>query len=62
MAAGGCNVDADCAATTWCNETTHKCMPQVVNGMPVPNDPAHMAPEPILDGTCTAGGGARLPA
>ena len=26
---GGCNVDADCTAGNWCNETTHACTPQL---------------------------------
>ncbi len=54
--AGGCNVDADCAAADWCDESTHVCTLKVANGGAVPNDPAHM--NPTLNGTCTAAAGA----
>ncbi len=52
---GGCNVDADCAAGTWCNEMAHMCAPQVANGKPVPSDSAHT--NPTLNGMCTAAAG-----
>ena len=56
--AGSCNVDSDCATGNWCNETAHVCTPQLANGVTVPTDGAHMAPEPILNGTCTTAAGA----
>jgi hypothetical protein len=56
--AGGCNVDADCTTGNWCNETTHMCTPQLANGQPVPTDPGHTAPQPILNGTCNPAAGA----
>ena len=49
--AGGCNVDADCSASNWCNEAAHVCTPKVANGSPLPTDPAHT--NPALNGTCT---------
>jgi hypothetical protein len=49
---GGCNVDADCTGGNWCNETTHTCTAKLANGVTLPNDPAHMAPEPTLNATC----------
>jgi uncharacterized repeat protein (TIGR01451 family) len=52
----GCNVDADCAAGNWCDETTHTCTPQLPNGMAIPNDPAHA--NPTLNGMCTSAAGA----
>ena len=48
--AGGCNVDADCAAAEWCEESTHTCTAKLANGTLVPTDAPHMAP--TLDGTC----------
>jgi uncharacterized repeat protein (TIGR01451 family) len=54
--AGGCNVDADCTAPNWCEESMHMCMPQLANGTPVPTDPPHTGP--TLNGMCTAGAGA----
>jgi MYXO-CTERM domain-containing protein len=53
--AGGCNVDADCAAGDWCAEATHTCTPQLANGKPVPTDGPHT--NPTLNGTCTAAAG-----
>jgi hypothetical protein len=52
---GGCNVDADCAAGKWCNEGTHVCTAQLVNGSAMPTDPTHS--EVTVDGTCNAGAG-----
>ena len=52
---GGCNVDADCAAGDWCNESAHMCTATLPNGTPVPTDPPHTAP--TLDGTCSAAAG-----
>ena len=49
--AGGCNVDSDCSAGNWCNETQHMCTPQLANGVAVPTDGAHT--NPTLNGTCT---------
>jgi hypothetical protein len=53
--AGGCNVDSDCTAGNWCNESGHMCTPQLANGQPVPTDGAHA--NPTLNGTCTAAAG-----
>jgi uncharacterized repeat protein (TIGR01451 family)/MYXO-CTERM domain-containing protein len=53
--AGGCNVDLDCSAGNWCNESTKTCVPKLANGAGVPTDPAHVAP--ALNGTCTASAG-----
>jgi hypothetical protein len=50
---GGCNVDSDCAAGNWCDESMHACTPQLGNGNPMPTDAPHM--NPTLDGTCTPG-------
>jgi hypothetical protein len=52
---GGCDVDADCAAGRWCDESTHTCTPTLANGTAVPNDPPHMSP--TLNGMCTAAAG-----
>jgi hypothetical protein len=49
---GGCNVDADCAAGNWCDETAHSCMPQLANGTVMPTDAAHQ--ETTLNATCQA--------
>ncbi len=57
---GGCDVDTDCIAGNWCNETTHACTPKLSNGTAVPTDPGHKAPDPILNGTCTAAAGAHV--
>jgi hypothetical protein len=53
--AGGCNVDADCAAGKWCNETSHVCTATIANGGALPTDGAHT--NPTLNGTCTAAAG-----
>src|ERR1700688_3233741 len=53
--AGGCNVDADCAGNTWCNEAAHTCTPRLANNTSMPSDPAHT--NPILNGTCTTAAG-----
>jgi len=50
--AGGCNVDADCTAGNWCDESIHQCTPRTANGFPIPNDPAHA--NPTVNGLCTA--------
>jgi hypothetical protein len=55
VAMGGCNVDGDCAAGMWCNESVHMCQARLANGMPMPNDPLHTSP--TLNGTCSAGAG-----
>jgi hypothetical protein len=49
--ADGCNVDADCAADKWCNESTGACLPRLGNGIAIPSDPKHSAP--VLDTTCS---------
>ena len=50
--AGGCDVDADCTAGNWCNETSHTCRPKSANGAAIPSDAVHT--NPTLNGTCTA--------
>ncbi|MCU1277062.1 MAG: hypothetical protein JWM53_608 [bacterium] len=50
--AGGCNVDADCAGSKWCDESAHSCTSKLANGSPLPNDPPHSGP--TLNGMCTA--------
>lgn len=52
---GGCNVDSDCGAGTYCDEASNVCIPKLANGAPIPNDPSHASP--TLDGTCSAGVG-----
>lgn len=49
--AEGCNVDADCAAGKWCNQSTGACLPRLENGLAIPLDPPHVGP--TLDGSCT---------
>ena len=49
--ATGCNVDADCTGTEWCNISEHLCKARVPNGSAVPTDTAHVTPK--LDGNCT---------
>ncbi len=53
--AGGCNVDADCGAGLWCNESQHVCAPKLANGVAIPTDPPHQ--NPTLNGTCSAAAG-----
>jgi MYXO-CTERM domain-containing protein len=52
---GGCIVDADCAAGSWCNESMHQCLAQLPNGSSIPTDAPHM--NPTLDGSCTPAAG-----
>ncbi len=56
VAAGGCDVDADCTGGNWCNETTHACTPKLTNGTALPTDAKHTSP--TLDGTCNPTAGA----
>jgi len=49
---GGCNVDGDCTAGQWCNETSHTCSVKLTNGTSIPNDAPHTGP--TLNGVCTA--------
>jgi len=49
--ADGCNLDADCAAGNWCQQSAHSCGPKLANGSPLPTDAPHA--NPTLDGTCT---------
>ena len=51
LAADGCNVDADCAAGKWCNQSMGACLPRLENGTPLPSDAPHESP--TLDGSCT---------
>ncbi len=53
--AGGCAVDADCAADSYCNTPAFTCVPKEANGQPVPTVAGHT---PDLSGTCTAQAGA----
>jgi uncharacterized repeat protein (TIGR01451 family) len=55
--AGGCFVDADCAAGNWCNNATFTCTPKLANGTQIPTVPGH---NPALGGTCTAAAGAAV--
>src|SRR4029079_14742545 len=41
---GGCNVDADCTAGNWCNESMHACTPTLPNGTLIPTDGPHTNP------------------
>ncbi len=52
---GGCNVDADCAAGSWCMESTNTCTAQLANGTPIPSDAPHLSP--TLNGICTSAAG-----
>ncbi|MEI9950295.1 MAG: hypothetical protein WDO74_15280 [Pseudomonadota bacterium] len=49
--AGGCNLDADCAAGKWCQQSSHSCEAMLANGSPLPTDAPHT--NPTLDGSCT---------
>ncbi|HET7542588.1 MAG TPA: hypothetical protein VFK05_22110 [Polyangiaceae bacterium] len=49
--AGGCNVDSDCSAGQWCNETSHTCSLKLTNGTSIPTDAPHT--NPTLNGACT---------
>lgn len=51
----GCNVDADCAAGQWCNESSHSCTAKLANGTSIPTDAPHT--NPTLDGTCSVAAG-----
>ena len=55
IAAGTCNVDADCTGGKWCDESTHTCTAKLPNGQPVPSNPPHTSP--TLNGMCNAGAG-----
>ena len=50
--AGGCNVDGDCAAGQWCEESMHACTPQLANGSAIPTDAQHTSP--VIAGVCDA--------
>lgn len=47
--AGGCNVDSDCAASEWCNQTTNLCVAKSTNGQALP---VSMHTPVNLDGQC----------
>ena len=55
--AGGCAVDADCAATSWCNTQTFSCTPKLPNSSPIPIVAGHAPP---LTGVCTMATGAAV--
>jgi len=54
----GCSADVQCSGGTWCNETLGTCLPTLANGVTLPTDPAHVAPQPVLNGMCNAAAGA----
>ena len=54
--AEGCNVDADCGAGKWCEQSSSTCRPQLENGSRLPKDPPHE--DPTLDGNCSDAAGA----
>jgi hypothetical protein len=56
MASGGCNVDADCSAGTWCDLAQHACLAVLANGAALPVDATHGGP--VLDGHCSTAAGA----
>ena len=47
----GCNLDADCTAGNWCEESTRSCQSKLENGTDVPTDAPHT--NPTLSGKCT---------
>ncbi len=49
---GGCDVDADCLAGNWCDESTHVCSMRIANGGAIPVDGSHV--ETSLSGLCTS--------
>jgi uncharacterized repeat protein (TIGR01451 family) len=53
--AGGCAVDADCAAGNFCDTSVLTCTPTLPNGTPVPTVNGHAPP---LTGACTTAAGA----
>jgi uncharacterized repeat protein (TIGR01451 family)/MYXO-CTERM domain-containing protein len=55
--AGGCAVDADCAANQWCDTPAFACTPKIPNGQAVPSAAGH---NPTLNGTCTTAAGAAV--
>ncbi|MEB2321124.1 MAG: DUF11 domain-containing protein, partial [Sorangiineae bacterium] len=57
MPAGGCNVDADCASTQFCDTSSHSCTDKLANGTAIPTIAGH---DPALDGTCTGPAGAAV--
>ena len=52
MAAGTCDVDADCSGGKWCMESSHTCTSKLSDSTPIPTDPPHS--NPTLNGQCTA--------
>jgi hypothetical protein len=48
---GGCNYDADCEPTQYCDSGTSHCAAKVANGAAIPSVPDH--PGATLDGTCS---------
>lgn len=47
---GGCGVDADCAATEFCDTSTFACAAKLANGASLPKISGH---DPVLDGSCS---------
>ncbi len=50
--AGGCVLDADCAASEWCSTLTFSCVDKLPNGELIPTIPGHV---PTLVGLCVLG-------
>ncbi len=50
----GCNSDAQCASTQFCNTQAATCVTKIANGSPIPTVTGHTPP---LNGTCTAAAG-----
>jgi uncharacterized repeat protein (TIGR01451 family) len=50
-APSGCTIDADCAATQFCDTAAKSCTPKLANGTAVPTIAGHTPP---LAGTCSA--------
>ncbi len=46
---GGCYVDGDCSAGSYCDRASNSCQPSLATGVALPSDGLH-------DGTCPAGG------
>jgi hypothetical protein len=53
----GCQVDAQCSASQWCNTATGVCSAKLPNGTGVPTVGGHT---PALDGQCTTAAGASV--
>ena len=54
----GCALDSQCPAGNWCDEALKDCEPTLANGVAIPTDTGHVAPQTVLNGKCTAAAGA----